>query len=505
MNIRENLKIGRPDLLDEWAPINGDSSSFTLGSDKEVLWICKRCSHQWTTAIKHRALKNTGCPSCHEKFNVSFPELAIYFYVKQVFKESERNVAIEDTPYSVDILIPSINTIIEYDGVFYHNDTFEREQKKNILLLERGYKVIRVREKKLPPLDNTDIITITVNRNSIYKSVQQAITEVLNQLIFMSSPIHHDMIKKLMPDIKKLPNYTIDILKEVKPIIVEDNFKDQNPSYIVDEWDYEKNDPFLPEHFKPFSNFKVWFKCKKCSRSSLVQIGSKTKGHQCKFCMGIVVTEEYNLSVVYPDLAKEWDYNRNSKKPTEVMPSSNKKYCWTCSKCNHSYQKPANERAHGEGCPACAGKLATKTNSLLRLRPDIAEEWDYENNSSRPENYTVGANVKVHWVCKTCGYPWQAYIYRRTGKNGTGCPECYKNVGRFKAKKSILERSLLIKKPEIAKQWDYENNKGLSPAEVGANARKVYWWKGENGHSWTAAPNSRRSKRCKYCEREKRN
>ncbi|MGX2959824.1 zinc-ribbon domain-containing protein [Peribacillus sp. JNUCC 23] len=41
----------------------------------------------------------------------------------------------------------------------------------------------------------------------------------------------------------------------------------------------------------------------------------------------------------------------------------------------------------------------------------------------------------------------------------------------------------------------------IGPGEVGAYARKEYWWLCENGHEWKKAPNSRRSARCRYCKK----
>lgn len=40
---------------------------------------------------------------------------------------------------------------------------------------------------------------------------------------------------------------------------------------------------------------------------------------------------------------------------------------WKCSVCGHIY-------------PACAGKVATATNNLAMLYPEIAAMWDYEKN-----------------------------------------------------------------------------------------------------------------------------
>lgn len=91
---------------------------------------------------------------CHERYNVGFPEPAIYFYVKQIFKDAQLNPDMDGLGKykSVDVLIRSLNLVIEYDGGHTHRERFEMDREKSRLIIEAGYNLIRVRDNGLAPL-----------------------------------------------------------------------------------------------------------------------------------------------------------------------------------------------------------------------------------------------------------------------------------------------------------------------------------------------------------------
>ena len=67
------------------------------------------------------------------------------------------------------------------------------------------------------------------------------------------------------------------------------------------------------------------------------------------------------------------------------------------------------------------------------------------------------------------------------------------------------ENSLLFSNPEIAKEWNYEKNDGLSPEDVTPNSHKTVWWKCSEGHEWQAAIGNRhRGNGCPKCYKERK-
>ena len=139
-------------------------------------------------------------------------------------------------------------------------------------------------------------------------------------------------------------------------------------SILLAEWNYEKNGVQPPKDFAPKSSVSVWWRCKKCGHEWKAKISNRTHGRGCPCCANRVVVKGKNdLATLYPELVKEWDYERNGdKRPEDLTPGHNGKVWWKCSKCGHSYQAPPNRRtSQHSGCRRCADK---KIWSIRRAR-----------------------------------------------------------------------------------------------------------------------------------------
>ena len=184
---------------------------------------------------------------------------------------------------------------------------------------------------------------------------------------------------------------------------------------------------------------------------------------------------------MYPQIAKEWDYEKNTVAPSEVSPSASLKVWWLCPK-GHSYQSWLNDKTgkHKVGCPICNKKrLLSGENDLETLFPEIAKEWDYsKNNGMKPSEITAQNGRKVWWKC-SLGHSWEAIVSTRTGPNKTGCPYC--------SNKKVLPgyNDLETQFPELCEEWDYDKNEVLPSQVVYGSGRKV-WWKCSAGHEWQA-------------------
>ena len=129
----------------------------------------------------------------------------------------------------------------------------------------------------------------------------------------------------------------------------------------------------------------------------------------------------------FPLLCEEWDYNRNTIRPTELTSGSKYKAWWCCPN-GHSYQTEINKRTGKKptNCPYCAGKKILKGyNDLATRKPEILVEWNYEKNIISPSEIGIGSHKKVWWKCEKCGQDWEAAPEKRIGRN-QGCPHCRK-------------------------------------------------------------------------------
>jgi len=207
--------------------------------------------------------------------------------------------------------------------------------------------------------------------------------------------------------------------------------------------------------------------------------------------------KENSLLFSNPEIAKEWNYERNGKlKPENFLPYSQKRVWWKCSN-GHEWQAKLLTRSHGYGCPYCSGRYAIKgENDLQTVNPELAKEWNYEkNNGLTPMDVLPSSDKKVWWRCAQ-GHEWQTQIKVRT--KGNGCPYC---SGRS-AIKGIND--LLTLNPALSKEWNYDKNGNLRPENFLPNSGKKIWWKCVNGHEWQQTIDKRSNGvGCPYCSNHK--
>lgn len=135
------------------------------------------------------------------------------------------------------------------------------------------------------------------------------------------------------------------------------------------EWDYNRNIDINPNCISPGSNLQVWWKCRTCSNEWKARIvnrvyGIKTGCPKCGYIIKMKKTRAENIKkekrdfcTRFPEIAREWDYEKNEVNPTEILPAANLKIWWKCEK-GHSYQSWLSDRTgkHKTGCPYCKGK-----------------------------------------------------------------------------------------------------------------------------------------------------
>ena len=195
---------------------------------------------------------------------------------------------------------------------------------------------------------------------------------------------------------------------------------------IAQEWDHDKNE-LGPDKVSFGSERLVWWVCGKggCGHSWKTQVSSRTRGIGCPVCSGWAVSDKNRLSILYPEVAEEWDEVKNVLRVEDVSYASNKKVWWLCKVCGYRWKSAIHNRSKGNGCPECAGKTVTDKNRLTLLFPGLVEEWDkVKNGKLLPEDVSYASAKIVSWVCKKCDYKWKSSVSNRTG--GSCCPRCSK-------------------------------------------------------------------------------
>ena len=370
-----------PQLADEWDyEKNGELTPYNVTAHlhKRVNWVCHK-GHHWPAYVSVRARLNIGCPYCKKEWGTSFPEQAIYFYLRKVTKAQNRYIFKGE---EIDIFLgdEEWNTAIEYDGAYYHSTakSQNREKRKNQLLADNSIRLIRIKECDYDKVSN-GVIYVK------YQSDHTYLKWVINEILKLCDK--EEYINQLDIDIERDRNqiYALYIQSEKENSIV------ARIPEVAKQWDYEKNGDIKPEYIPCTSQKKFYWICEK-GHSWPAQVNTRLKGHGCPYCAGIILSPgENDLLSQNPELVKEWDYDRNGDlMPDKITVNNGKRVWWVCSTCGHHWKVGVGHRNKGEGCPKCADKQRTlsKHKRIVALKgsfadnyPQLLKEWDYDRNT----------------------------------------------------------------------------------------------------------------------------
>ena len=267
-----DLETTNPKLALEWNPTrNGTTKPSTIlpGSNKKAWWLCKN-GHEWQAVINSRT-QGRQCPICSEGRQTSFQELAFYYYLKKHYVDAISRANINGVEF--DIFLPSINVAIEYDGQFYHTNV-ERDLAKDTFAIENGFRLIRIREPKCPPVNCNETIIIqrealsTADFNRCMKELEQTLSILTgNSIVSVNIDLDRD---------------TNEILSIIWLSSKANSLMVSNP-VLAKQWHPHKNGSLTPDKVLPGSTKKVWWICDE-GHEWLAEINSRNRGRKCPIC-----------------------------------------------------------------------------------------------------------------------------------------------------------------------------------------------------------------------------
>jgi len=533
--VTEETSLGAifPDLTLEWNfEKNGELTPFDIfpNSNKKVWWVCER-GHEWRASVNNRA-KGRGCPNCSSGIRTSFPEQSIFYYLAMSTKNVVNRylLTVQNTVYEIDIYLPELNIGIEYDG-YWHMHKKKQDEKKNKVLQKEGIQLIRIREKGLPKINphgaviyeidpsildqqgegvrlvftylgfNTDNINIKRDRMVIiskYKTYEKE-----NSL----SVTHPDLSSQWHPEKNK--NLTTDHFlagsnvkvwwqcdkgHEWQAVIFSRANKNAGCPYCsgrlatietclathkpesIERWHQTRNGKLTPFNNTRYSTKKIWLNCAKGHTFDITpsKYINKPSGY-CPICSNERISDEYNLAVMFPEVAKHWHPTKNGDLlPKDFFPKTDQ-FAWWKGECGHEWDMRISDRVNGDGCPYCSSKRVDPKRSLAKMRPDLTAEWNYEKNNKRPSDFFPQSNKKVWWKCNN-NHEWEQSIQRRSSKKKAICPIC---------------SSIAFQYPILKLEWHQTKNGFISPEMIKPKSEKFFWWQCKNGHEWQATPRQR--------------
>jgi hypothetical protein len=259
---------------------------------------------------------------------------------------------------------------------------------------------------------------------------------------------------------------------------------------LARQLDRELNGGLDPRQLLAGSGREIWWRCSRGPdhvwRAKIRdRVGS---GGRCPFCIGQLVSVTNCLATLRPELAREWDKERNQPlKPGDVTVGSDRKVSWRCPNDRRHFWLGAISHRAGKartGCPHCAHKSIFSGASLADLKSRIAALWHPTRNGRlTPRDLFPSSGRRVWWKCLNGpDHEWEAAVYAVS--NSKGCPFCaHRRVS--------VTNCLATRFPKVARTWHPTRNGEDTPRDVLATGKKRYWWICATGHEWNAVMESR--------------
>lgn len=253
-------------IANEWDYSKNSDTPYEVhqGMPDERWWICNYGHPSYQQSIRDRVRRGYGCPLCQGEYQTSFPEQAIFYYIKKAYPDAQNRYS--DSGFEIDIYIPRLKIGLEYDGSFWHKDKQERELKKDAFYAEKGIRVVHVKEAKNNDAIATETNVIWVKATSDYSYLDSAIREIAS---ILETVIDDVDVKR---DYQTIWNQYLSIKKR-------NSLQGRFPQ-LSNEWDYDRN-LITPDKVSPYSRKKVHWVCPDCGNEYQMVIGDRTGAKKC--------------------------------------------------------------------------------------------------------------------------------------------------------------------------------------------------------------------------------
>ncbi len=233
----------------------------TYGSSVLVNFKCHVCGNKWKTKLYSRLSQNTGCRECKMRVRSSFPEQAIYYYLKKYFLDcvnGDRNIL---AGKELDIYIPSKRVAIEYDGETWHTSS-NKDLEKSELCFKNKIKLFRVREKNCPKINDPYSIIFEYTYQN-WQELEKIIENILELLNIRNANINinRDELR----------------IKEQFYSIINDKSLGSLYPEIAKEWHPTKNGSITPNQVSAETHDSYYWLCPSCGNTYKAMVKNRVR------------------------------------------------------------------------------------------------------------------------------------------------------------------------------------------------------------------------------------
>ena len=468
-----DLATTNKELLNEWDyNKNGELTPETVcaGSTKKAFWICSNCNFSWSTAVRNRTQKRTGCPECGKNKMRSNRQETILKRSKSiannwVFNEwnHEKNIGID----------PQKITYASNKKVWWKCPICSYEWKaviSNRSILGRGCpccanKVVVVGVNDLATT-HPQLAKEWSPKNTI---TPQEVTVGSGKKVLWNCQRGHEYQASVMHRVhgtncpKCNSGRQTSFAEQAVFYYIKKLFPDaQNRSKEALEGKYEI-DVFIPTiryaieydgiywHKKAKVKNIETKKYEACKRKNIKLIRIK----EGEYNRNIELTADFTFFV------SEKRSNEDLKNVIMLLIQKLKSLFIITNSVDINIERDRFEIL--QELPDI------KKKSFEDLYPEIAREWNCEKNKKiTPKMFLPHSSQKVWWKCSICGHEWETSIGKRV--EGTNCPKCYRKKnkgGGHSLSKKVLQYSA---NGEFIKEWESVSEAGrelkINPSNI---------------------------------------
>lgn len=231
-------------------------------------------------------------------------------------------------------------------------------------------------------------------------------------------------------------------------------------NYIASELRYPDNN-WINFRRIPFDSHMILkWRCKKDHTWMMSCYDRTIRKKSSPICAGIELERGFNdIKTVFPDVAAEWDYEKNGRLRPEMYTRLAKDLVsWKCKE-GHEWQDSIARRCNGMTCPYCSNRKVWKGyNDLASQQPFLLSEWNPEKNPGlSPDSILATSTREVYWKCGECGNEWKKSPAERC--RGGQCPRCVRKKRKDQKRKPVVaydkfwDRNVEYKSIQSAAKW----------------------------------------------------
>lgn len=252
-------------------------------------------------------------------------------------------------------------------------------------------------------------------------------------------------------------------------------------------WVDELNNGMTPDVMAPKSEKTITMRCIRNSEHIYpirISAISKNEPYGCPYCrkQSKIIPGKSDLFSISQIAKRMWSYEDNSGYDLlSISPSSAESVVWICEK-GHHFKRSIYKFVRNQKCSKC--KISK--NAISRF-PHMINLWDFEKNKEMDVDITSSCSKKsAYWLCKKCGYNWEAKISSRKVSKGQ-CPCCETRIVVSKGKTDLFSMV-----PNLREWYDVEKNIDIDITELSVSSGDEVWWKCPNcSYSWCGPPSGR--------------